>query len=389
MNVLLGVTGSVAAIRTPELYQALRQAGHEVKVVATQAALYFFDPTGIGQPSEGSGRARLPPSRVGDGSAGASPSLRNREVVILDEDEWPGQDIGRRYKRDDLVLHIELRRWGDLLLIAPLDANTLAKLAAGLSDNCLTCVWRAWDPNRPVMLAPAMNTLMWEHPMTAHHLRMVARDSVAVAATEWRATLAAIPEHLDLEEFMDWINQNCPKLRIVPPVSKRLACGDIGVGAMAAVPEIVKAVEEQIEGSVESGRKASGEPSDKREAALDSGREEHAKATASTVSICVSPEAASWVELLGMEAEFEKMLEHAKASIPALRSIDVTLNRQPSQRVEAQVFLMATMDDPALDDDVAQATKLNWDKWVMDSFSPDVNRHFVMMTRYEPSIERE
>ena len=109
--------------------------------------------------------------------------------------------------------------------------------------------------------------------------------------------------------------------------------------------------------------------------------------TTSAVSTCVSPEAASWVELLGMESEFEKMLEHAKASIPALRSIDVTLNRQPSQRVEAQVFLMATMDDPALDDDVAQATKLNWDKWVMDSFSPDVNRHFVMMTRYEPSSE--
>ena len=99
-------------------------------------------------------------------------------------------------------------------------------------------------------------------------------------------------------------------------------------------------------------------------------------------------EAASWVELLGMEAEFEKMLEHAKASIPALRSIDVTLNRRPSQGVEAQVFLMATMDDPALDDDVAQATKLNWDKWVMDSFSPDVNRHFVMTTRSQASSER-
>jgi len=62
MKVLLGVTGSVAAIRTPELYQALHDAGHEVKVVATNAALYFFDPAGIGQTPEASGRARLPPS---------------------------------------------------------------------------------------------------------------------------------------------------------------------------------------------------------------------------------------------------------------------------------------------------------------------------------------
>src|SRR5262249_27603308 len=148
MKVLLGVTGSVAAIRTPELYQALQKADHQVKIVATRAALYFFDPASI---------APLNPGRPD----------RNREVVILDEDEWPGQDAGRLYERDDPVLHIELRRWADMLVIAPLDANTLAKLAAGLADNCLTCVWRAWDPNRPVILAPAMNTLMWEHPLTA------------------------------------------------------------------------------------------------------------------------------------------------------------------------------------------------------------------------------
>jgi phosphopantothenoylcysteine decarboxylase len=376
MKVLLGVTGSVAAIRTPELYHALRQVGHEVKVVATQAALYFFDP------------AIIDPMNPGRPE-------RNRQVVILDEDEWPGQDIGRRYERDDPVLHIELRRWAEVLVIAPLDANTLAKLAAGLADNCLTCVWRAWDPNRPVILAPAMNTLMWEHPLTAQHLRQIAAGQFVVpplggsrAQPPEGGTTTRVPSRLDPEQLMNWINQNCPRLRIVPPVSKRLACGDVGVGAMAAVSEIVKAVEEQIEGPVDSVRKAGGERSDKREAALDSGREEHAKASASAVSTCVSAEAASWVELLGMESEFEKMLEHAKASVPDLRSIDVTLSRRPCQDVEAQVFLMATMDDPALDDDVAQSTKSNWDKWVIDSFSPDVNRHFVMMTRYEPSKER-
>src|SRR5438552_1152170 len=144
-NVLLGVTGSVAAIYTPALYAALTEAGHAVKVVATRSSLYFFDPAHV--------------------AAGA---------VIRDKDEWPGQ----HYERGAPVLHIELRRWADLLLIAPLDANTLAKLACGLSDNCLTCVWRAWEPARPVVVAPAMNTLMWEHPLTQRHLNAIAQNSV-------------------------------------------------------------------------------------------------------------------------------------------------------------------------------------------------------------------
>src|SRR5437763_1564533 len=97
-NVLLGVTGSVAAIRAPALYDALKRAGHHVKVVATKTSVYFFDP------------ATLDPTDP------AQPH-RNPEVVILDQDEWPGQGKGRRYQRDDPVLHIELRRWADLLLI--------------------------------------------------------------------------------------------------------------------------------------------------------------------------------------------------------------------------------------------------------------------------------
>jgi phosphopantothenoylcysteine decarboxylase len=212
-NVLLGVTGSVAAIKTPELYDELRRAGHHVKVVATHAALYFFDPAALG-PAD--------PRRPG----------RNPEVVVLDEDEWPGREAGRRYERSDQVLHIELRRWADLLLVAPLDANTLAKLANGLADNCLTCVWRAWDRGRPVVLAPAMNTLMWEHPLTERHLRQLAADAGAGMAGA----------DLDLTGLMAWINATCPQLRVVPPQSKRLACDDVGVGAMADLEQIVAAV---------------------------------------------------------------------------------------------------------------------------------------------------
>ena len=81
------------------------------------------------------------------------------------------------FMRGDRVVHIELRRWADILVIAPLDANTLAKFACGLNDNCLTCVWRAWDRDRPIVLPPAMNTLMWEHSLTRRHLRQLAEDA--------------------------------------------------------------------------------------------------------------------------------------------------------------------------------------------------------------------
>jgi phosphopantothenoylcysteine decarboxylase len=212
-NVLLGVTGSVAAIFTPSLYDELRRAGHAVKIIATRAALYFFDAYRI----EADGRER------------------NHEVVILDEDEWP--DRGERlYQRGDAVLHIELRRWAELFLIAPLDANTLAKLALGLSDNCLTCVWRAWDRARPVMLAPAMNTLMWEHPATARHLRQLAEDIGADVTSSPQEPLT----------LADWINTTCRTLHIVVPQNKRLACDDVGVGAMGSIETIVSAVRRML-----------------------------------------------------------------------------------------------------------------------------------------------
>lgn len=177
-NILLGVTGSVAAIYTPELVLDLHQSGHAVKIVATRSSLYFFDAKRI------------------DG-------------LILDQEEWPGD----RYTRGDPVLHIELRRWADQLLVAPLDANTLAKFALGLADNCLTCVYRAWDRSKPIVLAPAMNTHMWDHPATGRHLAQVKADMG-------------------------------PRLSVVPPQVKKLACDDIGVGALAPRDEILGALQQ-------------------------------------------------------------------------------------------------------------------------------------------------
>jgi phosphopantothenoylcysteine decarboxylase len=202
-NVLIGATGSVAAVRIPALYESLRAGGHQVKIVATDAALYFFDG-----------------------------SFAGPDTVYCDADEWPGQ----RYSRNDTVLHIELRKWADLFLIAPLDANTLAKLAVGLCDNCLTCVWRAWDLTKPVILAPAMNTFMWQHPFTKRHLRSLGADFGA----------AHVPGHLDDDAMIAQINDRAKGFRIVAPIVKALACGDTGIGAMAEVSDLTSAVQAMV-----------------------------------------------------------------------------------------------------------------------------------------------
>jgi len=176
MNILLGVTGSVAATLTPRLVEGLRKRG-DVQVVASRSSLYFWKIADV-------------PIRV-----------------WTEADEWQNAS----YTRGQSIPHIDLREWADVLVIAPLSADTLAKLAHGRADNLLTCVVRAWDLQKPIVLAPAMNTLMWEHPATEEHLATLRR---------W---------HGD-------------RLRIVQPIAKRLACGDEGIGAMALIPDIVNAV---------------------------------------------------------------------------------------------------------------------------------------------------
>jgi len=109
-------------------------------------------------------------------------------------------------------LHIDLRNWAAVFIIAPLDANTLGKLAHGVCDNLLTCVARAWDNQKPLIFCPAMNTFMWKHPSTEININIL---------KQWG--------------YLE-----------VPPVVKRLACGDEGVGAMAAVDDIVNCVVSKV-----------------------------------------------------------------------------------------------------------------------------------------------
>jgi phosphopantothenoylcysteine decarboxylase len=205
-RMILGVTGSVAALKTPTLYAALRGAGHTVRVVTTEPALQFFDPAALGPPDADGG------------------------PLYRDADEWPPAG----YHRGDPVLHIVFRQWAELLIVAPLDANTLAKFALGLSDNFLTCIFRAWDFTRPVLLAPAMNTLMWQCPVTLRHLRQLLADrgdGRPESLAPWTLDAAA-------EVFA----RHAPRLVLIPPQAKRLACGDVGVGAMAEVTTLAETV---------------------------------------------------------------------------------------------------------------------------------------------------
>jgi phosphopantothenoylcysteine decarboxylase len=191
------------------LRAALRAEGHAVRVVATEPALKFFDPAELGPPDP-------------------DDALRLGGPLYRDLDEW-GFD---RWRREDPVLHIELRRWADLLVVAPLDANTLGKFALGLSDNCLSCLFRCWDFSRPAVLAPAMNSLMWDSPVTHRHLRLLLEDrGDGEPDVPWT-----------LDEAAGVFDRHATGLVLVAPISKRLACGDVGPGGMAEVPEVVEGV---------------------------------------------------------------------------------------------------------------------------------------------------
>ena len=196
VDVILGMTGSVASIKAGELIMRLAYlAGPRItslKVVATKAAKHFFNWEEV--------KKDLSSPNIGFHS---------------DEEEW------RDWKKvGDPVLHIELRRWADILVIAPCSANTLAKLANGLCDDLLSCIVRAWDfkdPTKLLVIAPAMNTMMWESPFTQKHLET-------------------------LVELGGGTMDDQKRVQIIGPVEKTLACGDVGNGAMASPEDIARLV---------------------------------------------------------------------------------------------------------------------------------------------------
>jgi phosphopantothenoylcysteine decarboxylase/phosphopantothenate--cysteine ligase len=129
MKVLLGITGAIACYKVCSLVRLMKAAGWQVRVVATESALSF----------------------VG-------------EITWRTLSQNPVERSAFAESADWHPRHIELADWCDVFVVAPLSANTMAKLAQGLADNLLTQT--ALANTKPLLLAPSMNTHMWEHPAT-------------------------------------------------------------------------------------------------------------------------------------------------------------------------------------------------------------------------------
>ena len=177
-KVLLGVCGGVAAYKSAELVRELQRCGAEVRVMMTRAAQEFVQPLTFA-------------------------SLTGYKVFTS---LWESESAA-----DTAVIeHIAQAQWADVLAIAPATANTIAKLAHGMADDFLSATYLA--AQLPVVLAPAMNVNMWEHPATC-------------------ANIAALVQRGH---------------RIVAPGSGYLACGMIGDGRLADTETIARAVLDEV-----------------------------------------------------------------------------------------------------------------------------------------------
>jgi phosphopantothenoylcysteine decarboxylase len=231
-HLLLAATGSVATIKIPLILHALsHHPALSIRLIFSDSARQFLQGQSAEQPTIAS-LLKIP----------------NVDGIYFDEHEWT-----KPWVRGDSILHIELRRWADLMVVAPLSANGLAKVSQGMSGDLVSSVIRAWDFSglidgaRPdvalpydmgksreeleglpeafregrkkgIIVAPAMNTAMWSHPVTAKQLKV-------------------------LEE---WGFGNGGWFEVLRPMEKMLACGDTGSGAMRDWKEIVGVIEERL-----------------------------------------------------------------------------------------------------------------------------------------------
>ncbi|HET7712631.1 MAG TPA: flavoprotein, partial [Thermoanaerobaculia bacterium] len=171
MKIVLGVSGGIAAYKAPELVRRLQDAGADVRVVLTPNAARFVSPLSLA-------------------------AVSHHGVVT---DSWGDPAKGG-------VDHIEMARWADLLLIAPATANILAKLAVGIADDALSTY--AVAHRTAIMVAPAMNWSMLQHPTVVANLETLRKRGVEV----------------------------------IDPETGYLAEGEEGAGRLADVPVIVERV---------------------------------------------------------------------------------------------------------------------------------------------------
>lgn len=183
-KLVLGVTGGVAAYKAAELTRLLGKAGAEVHVVLTEAGARFVTPVTF-------------------------QALSGRPVWT---DLWDARMANN-------MAHIDLTRGADAVLVAPASADVMAKLAHGLADDLLTTLCLARDC--PLLVAPAMNRQMWEHPATRRNVGQLTADGVAVLG----------------------------------PAAGGQACGETGPGRMLEPEEIVEALVGFFQSKVLAGRK--------------------------------------------------------------------------------------------------------------------------------------
>jgi phosphopantothenoylcysteine decarboxylase/phosphopantothenate--cysteine ligase len=166
-RILLGITGGIAAYRCLELVRLVVRAGGQVRCILTSNATQFVTPLSV--------------EALSGNRCATDPFAR----------------------RDDAAIeHIEMGVWADTVVVAPATANFLAKMACGIADDLLSTTLLALPASTPVVIAPAMNTRMWQHPATQRNLATLRRDLG-------------------------------DRLAVAEPQSRVLACGEEGVGAMA------------------------------------------------------------------------------------------------------------------------------------------------------------
>ena len=181
MKVMVGVSGGIAAYKAAEVVRALQKKGLEVRVTMTESALQFIQPLTFA-------------------------ALTGHNVITS---LWPSSADGNGsgdQSFDASIEHIAEAQWADALVVAPATANTLAKFAHGLADDFLTTMYLA--TTAPVLVAPAMNVNMWEHPATQANLEILRQRGV----------------------------------RVIEPGSGELACGMVGPGRLAEPEFIANAV---------------------------------------------------------------------------------------------------------------------------------------------------
>lgn len=178
-KIILAVTGSIAAYKTPELVRQLVKQGAEVQVLMTKAAADFVSPLSL--------------STVSKNSVYTS---------VSDNDQWHN--------------HVHLGRWADVLLVAPCSANSLARMANGLCDNMVQAVYLS--ATCPVLVAPAMDEDMWLHPSTQANVQKIQSYGNTIIAPEHGELASGIvgagrmadPQHI-VQFVADFLEQNAEK----------------------------------------------------------------------------------------------------------------------------------------------------------------------------------